>query len=375
MKFAFCLFKYFPFGGMQKNFLNIAAECHKQGHEIIALCGEWQGDKPEFLQLQQFQAKGLSNHARNKSLAGQFSEYIKQHKFDSVVGFNKMLGLDVYYAADGCFATKSAEKHGRLYTLTPRYRQSIEDEKAVFSKHSNTEILMVSEKQIPNFVQHYQTEKSRFHLLPPGISHDFMAADNAEKIKVEFRQEFNIHDEDYVVLMVGSGFKTKGLDRAVKAVASLPQNIKNRLHFFVVGQDKSKPFTSLIKKSGIEQQIKFMGGRADVKRFFLAADLLIHPAYHENTGNVLLEAMISGLPVLTTDACGYAHYINEANAGKVISSPFAQQNLNQALADMLLSENKRTWKENGIAFGHAGDIYGRAEKAAKIIEQAAKRCS
>lgn len=373
MKFAFCLFKYFPFGGMQKNFLNIAAECHKKGHEVIALCGEWQGDKPEFLQLKLFQAKGLSNHTRNKSLAGQFSEYINQHKFDLVVGFNKMPGLNVYYAADGCFATKSAEKHGRLYALTPRYRQSIADEKAIFAKDSNTEILMVSEKQMPNFVQHYQTEKSRFHILPPGISRKLMAPDNAEDIKVEFHQEFKLNNEDYVVLMIGSGFKTKGLDRAIKAVASLPQDIKNRLHFFVVGQDKVRPFTSLIKNSSIGSQIHFMGGRADVKRFFLAADVLIHPAYHENTGNVLLEAMISGLPVLTTDACGYAHYINEANAGKVISAPFEQQNLNQALADMLLSENKHTWQENGIAFGHSGDIYGRAEKAANIIEQAAKR--
>lgn len=354
---------------MQKNFLNIAAECHARGHEIIALCGDWQGDKPEFLTIKLFQAKGLSNHARNKYLAEHYDAYIQQQQIDLVVGFNKMPGLDVYYAADGCFAEKSAEKHGFLYTLTPRYKQSIAYEQAVFAKGSNTQILMVSEKQVANFVKHYQTEPSRFHVLPPGISRQHMAPVNAEEIKILFRKEFNINSEDLMVLMVGSGFKTKGLDRAIKALTALPPALKKKVHFFIVGQDKAKPFDALVKDSGMAQQIRFMGGRKDVGRFFLAADLLIHPAYHENTGNVLLEAMISGLPVLTTAVCGYAHYVEEVDAGIIIPQPYEQKALNQALKKALLSEEKIIWHNNGIAFGRTGDIYNRAKKAAGIIEQ------
>ena len=373
MKFVFCLFKYFPFGGMQKNFMNMALECHKKGHEVTALCGEWQGDKPEYLNIQLFKSKGLSNHAKNKSLAEQFSQYIKRHNFDLVVGFNKMPGLDIYYAADGCYATKSAEKNGYLYTLTPRYKLSIAYEKAVFEKNNKTEILMVSEKQMPNFITCYKTEESRFHILPPGISPNLKADDDAEQIRSEFRKEFNIKNDNFIVLMVGSGFKTKGLDRAIEAVASLKPHVKDKLHFYIVGQDKTGPFESLIKKVGIESNIRFFGGRKDVSRFYLAADLLIHPAYHENTGNVLLEAMISGLPVLTTVACGYAHYIIDAETGKVIAEPFSQDKLNSALAEMLVDEKKNTWKENGIAFGRSADIYARAEEAANIIEKMARR--
>ena len=66
--------------------------------------------------------------------------------------------------------------------------------------------------------------------------------------------------------------------------------------------------------------MQFLGGRSDVPRFLLGADLLIHPAYHENTGTALLEALVAGLPVLVTDVCGYAHYIAEADAGRVLPS-------------------------------------------------------
>ncbi|MFX5530075.1 glycosyltransferase, partial [Acinetobacter baumannii] len=82
-------------------------------------------------------------------------------------------------------------------------------------------------------------------------------------------------------------------------------------------------------------QVQILKGRSDIPRFLLGADLLIHPAYNENTGTVLLEALVSGLPVLVTDVCGYAHYIAEADAGRVLPSPFEQDSLNRLLAEML----------------------------------------
>lgn len=66
-----------------------------------------------------------------------------------------------------------------------------------------------------------------------------------------------------------------------------------------------------------------------------AADLLLHPAYQEAAGIVLLEAVTAGLPVLTTCVCGYAHYIVDANCGAVIDEPFRQEALNEILLKAL----------------------------------------
>ncbi len=75
----------------------------------------------------------------------------------------------------------------------------------------------------------------------------------------------------------------------------------------------------------MSDQVQILKGRSDIPRFLLGADLLIHPAYNENTGTVLLEALVSGLPVLVTEVCGYAHYIAEADAGRVLPAPFDQR--------------------------------------------------
>ena len=97
--------------------------------------------------------------------------------------------------------------------------------------------------------------------------------------------------------------------------------------------------------------------------------MLIHPAYNENTGTVLLEALVAGLPVLCTDVCGYAHYITDAQAGDVVPSPFVQDDLNNRLSNMLSSDQKQVWQNNALTFADTADIYSLPERAADIIEQ------
>ena len=98
--------------------------------------------------------------------------------------------------------------------------------------------------------------------------------------------------------------------------------------------------------------------------------MLIHPAYNENTGTILLEAVVAGLPVLVTAVCGYAHYIDEANVGTVLNSPFNQSALNDALSSML-SSDKTQWQKNALSFSAQADIYSMPTRAAQIIEATA----
>ena len=96
--------------------------------------------------------------------------------------------------------------------------------------------------------------------------------------------------------------------------------------------------------------------------------MLIHPAYNENTGTVLLEALVAGLPVLATAVCGYAHYIEEAEGGLVVPEPFTQSRLDALLVSMLEDKAARQrWQVNALAFAETADIYSNAEHAADLI--------
>ena len=270
---------------------------------------------------------------------------------------------------DPCFEEKARTLRSPLYRLGGRYRCFSAMERAVFTPERHTKILLISQVQYPFFERHYGTPSKRFHLLPPGISLDRRAPVNAAAIRAVFRTEFGLRDDDLLLLFIGSsGFGTKGLDRCLKALASLPEALRNRTRLFVIGKDKPRFYRRQAHSLGLIQQVVFLGGRDDVSRFLLGADLLIHPAYSENTGTVLLEAVVAGLPVLVTDVCGYAHYINEAEAGCLIPSPFTQKALDARLFEMLDDSAARVrWSRNALVFSEHADIYSLHEKAADFI--------
>jgi UDP-glucose:(heptosyl)LPS alpha-1,3-glucosyltransferase len=368
MRLAFCLFKYFPYGGLQRDFLRIARACLARGHRVEVYTLQWIAEVPQDLVIHILKTQGLQNHKRRENFVKQLQAALKLEKYDLIVGFNKMPGLDVYYAADTCYQAKARKQHGFLYRLTRRYRATLAFEQAVFDARAQTKILLIAPREQQEFMRYYATSPERFHLLLPGISQDRIQAANATSERASTRAAHQLNDDDFLLLMVGSGFKTKGLDRALQAVSALPSAILKRTHLFVIGADNEKPFLRLAARLGIQKHIHFLGGREDVPRYYLAADLLLHPAYNENTGTVLLEAMASGLPVLTTDVCGYAHYVKSAGGGAVLPSPFDQLQFNKTLANMLLSPDHPRLRENALAFAKTADIYSMPERAAAIIE-------
>lgn len=371
MKLAFCLFKYFPFGGLQRDFLKIAQMAIARGHQVDVYTRIWEGEQDKTLRIHLIKTKKLQNHTRNQEFAAKIQPYLKE--YDCVVGFNKMPGLDIYYAADICFQAKTRKKHPILYRLTPRYRTHIALEKAVFTPEASTQILALSAVQQKEFVACYQTPVERFHLLPPGIDKNRIAPPDSQPLRLKIRETLGLTSDNLMLLMIGSGFKTKGLDRALKSYAALPFDLQRRTIFYIIGQDRKAPFIKLAKKLKIEKNIHFLGPRHDVERFLLAADLFLHPAYHENTGTVLLEALVAHLPVLTTAVCGYAHYIEEAKAGIVLPTPFQQTKLDHALNHLLSSkESRTTFQENARHFTKTADIFSLPEHALQYIESIKK---
>lgn len=370
MRLAFCLFKYFPFGGLQRGFLRIAEVCLARGHQVDVYTGSWQGEKPGDLRVLMLPVWGATNHRRCESFVKRLSKCLTARHYDVVVGFNKMPGLDIYFASDTCFAAM-AHTRSFLYRLTGRCRSYLRLERAVFDKRSKTEILLISEQEKLLFMDYYGTAEHRFHLLPPGIDRDRTAPRDAAEVSVKLRSELAVGSDQNVVLMVGSGFKTKGVDRAVRAISSLPLGLREKTVLVVVGKDNTKPFRRLARQLGVVEQVRFIGPREDVPRFLVAADLLLHPAYRENTGTVLIEAMAAGLPVLATDVCGYSYHIERAGAGELVPSPFKQEILNQLLVSMLTSDRKNQWQHSGKEYIANTDVFSRPEKAADIIEQVA----
>ncbi len=368
---AFALFRYFPYGGLQRDFLRVSLACRDRGYQILVYCMSWSGERPEGFEIIEVDSPGVSNHAKAQQFANYVNTHVKWRLPACMIGFNKMPGLDIYYAADSCFEHKAQQMRTGVYRRTRRYKLYAGFERAVFAPEANTHILLIARAQKAQFAPYYKTQEHRLHLMPPGVSRDRQRGPNWQQQRRAIRKEFSIDDDEYLLLLVGSGFITKGLDRALHALAGLPDDVRGRCTFLVVGQDHVAQFERLAGQLGVLERMQVRRGRDDIPALLQGADLMIHPAYMESGGIVLIEAVIAGLPVIATAVCGFAHYIEDARAGIVLDEPFVQENMNSTLTCVLNNaEQRQQFSANGVAFGQREQgLYDMPAHVLLIIEQ------
>lgn len=340
---------------MQRDMLRTAQHLIKRGHQVEIYAMRWEGDIPDDIKVHVLPQKGFFNFLRYQQFIEAAFKSLQHHPVDYIVGYNRMAGLDAHFAADPCFIERAHSQRNFLYRLLPRNRWFSACEKAVFSNKVATEVLAVSMTEKAHFQKWYGIQDARYHYIPPFLSAERFAnksqvLQNKPAMRAHLRQTFAFADTDFVYLLTGSGFAMKGLDRAIIALAALPVDLRAQTKLVAVGQDNPGPFIKIAKKLGVEAHVVISKGRTDIPQLMQGADVAVHPAYRENTGLVILEAMACAAPILLTESCGYASHVVLANAGIVHGIPFNQTRFNADFLAMRTSADKALWAQNGLDY-------------------------
>ncbi|RJX34514.1 MAG: glycosyltransferase family 1 protein [Desulfurivibrio sp.] len=374
MKLAICLFNYFPYGGLERNFLKISRECLARGHAVDVYTMRWEGKKAEGISVRELAPRGMSNHRQAAVFAKDVAGRLAEEQHDLVLGFNRMPGLDLYYAADVCYVARIERQRPWLARLTPRYRTFAAFERAVFAPESPTHIIMLSEQEKDIYQSIYGTPDHRFHVVPPGVNREHIRSCSKPANREKIRTQLGLARQDNLLLMIGSHFHTKGVDRSIIALAALPPALKEATYLVVIGKGKEKVYQQLAGRLGIGEHVRFLGAREDVPLLLAGADFVLQPSRTENTGNAIVEALVAGVPVMATETCGYAVHVERARAGSSIPcSPFRQDTMNTMLREMLLSGERTRWQQQALDYADATDLYNRFQVIGDLIEAIAAR--
>jgi len=111
----------------------------------------------------------------------------------------------------------------------------------------------------------------------------------------------------------------KGLDRLIRAWRDVPD-----LDLVIAGNDEedyTPGLRTLAAETGVAARVHFIGAVDDRYKWALyqSAALFVLPSYSENFGNVVVEAMAMGCPVVISEAVGLAPFVREHDAGRVVS--------------------------------------------------------
>jgi UDP-glucose:(heptosyl)LPS alpha-1,3-glucosyltransferase len=94
-----------------------------------------------------------------------------------------------------------------------------------------------------------------------------------------------------------------------------------KAHLVIVGKDKhQKKFEALARKLGVADRAHFEGPQEDVARYLGAADVFALPTLYDPMPNAAIEALASGLPLLTSISCGAAELIRRRDCGVAVDA-------------------------------------------------------
>jgi UDP-glucose:(heptosyl)LPS alpha-1,3-glucosyltransferase len=365
MHFAFGIVNLFSGGGLQRDCVGIAHLLRDRGHDVTIYA---ERVAPGFdtggVDLVTLPNRARSNHARQHGFAVDFLREATARN-GVIVGFDKLLGLDVLYCADPSTGSRLAREP--YLRLLPRYRTYADIEGDAFAPHSQTRTILLSETQLHSYRNAWHTPPQRMYLLPPtlcsGRRRPELRSNGARPV---VRQALGLADGDWVWLTTGSQPKTKGTDRAIDALARFP-DAKLLIAGMRDTDAAARRVVAQARRLGVASRIIWLGHREDMAEVMAAADLLLHPSRYDTTGTVILEAVVNGLPVIATAACGYASHIGAARAGIVIPEPFARGAFQAAIASARNSAARAAWSAAGAAYGARGGLSDGRLRAAQVM--------
>jgi glycosyltransferase involved in cell wall biosynthesis len=137
---------------------------------------------------------------------------------------------------------------------------------------------------------------------------------NPERRDMPWRRELGIADDEMVIAFLGRIVMEKGLDVFAEAIHSFATfGLKHRV--LVIGEGPARPWF----EEALPQAI-FLGQQthSELAHALASADVLLNPSLTEAFGNVTLEAMACGLPVLAAEATGATNLVRSGITGMLV---------------------------------------------------------
>jgi phosphatidylinositol alpha 1,6-mannosyltransferase len=144
-----------------------------------------------------------------------------------------------------------------------------------------------------------------------GVEH---AVFNPARRSLEWRRQLDFADDEVVVGFLGRLVLEKGLDEFAEVIAALEgRGVPHRV--LVIGEGPARAtFEERMPRACF---VGFQGGE-DLGRAVASMDVLLNPSVTETFGNVTLEAMACGVPVVAADATGAASLVEDGINGCLV---------------------------------------------------------
>jgi UDP-glucose:(heptosyl)LPS alpha-1,3-glucosyltransferase len=326
-------------GGTERDLFRTAEGLRDLGHDVHLFCGEYRVAAPIGVTAHRIPLVRVGRTLRLLTLAARAPKIIDAAGCDLVLGFDRIPGCDVVRSGAGTHRgylarmARPGEKFATLrQNLTPYHRMVLALERRQYHSTRLRKIIAISAEVKRDIMANYDIPSERIAVLYNGVDDRRFHPDRRAQSGAAVRARWHIPAQARLVLFVGSGFRRKGLDRLL-AVWNSPE-LANA-YLLVVGRDTRLRRYRRRADAVAPGRILFAGLQDNIEDFYGAADVVALPSLQEAFGNVVLEALASGVPVLVSRVAGAAELLQGSLAGGIVERSDDGAELSAKLRDLL----------------------------------------
>ena len=296
-------------GGAEAYLKRLAAGVCERGHAATLVTSpDWPAQEWPFGELIALPAKSPT----------QFADAVDQARLaercDVIMSLERVRHCDVFRAGDGvhrAWMERRARAGGPMehlsMALNSKHQRIFRLEEALFA-HGGARRVIANSQMVKREIEAiYRYPAARIEVVPNGVPVAEFRFTAAERMRS--RAAFELAADEVAVLFVGSGWERKGLANAVRALEQIDDP---KLKLIVAGRGNARQFHS--------RRAQFLGEMDDLSALYRAGDLFVLPTLYDPFSNACLEALASGLPVVTTTANGFSEIMTEGVHGSVLEA-------------------------------------------------------
>ena len=317
-------------GGAERYLVDLCTRMAEEGHEVHVYAEHWE-EEDRRVHLHRVKTIPFPKSLRLLSFAKKATKAMERGNYDVTLGVGNTLKADVLQPHGGvhwAWFWRSLRLYdnplvwtikllGRI--LSPKQWISGWIEDGPYKKRSFSGIIAISDMVRDDLIRWYGIPEDRILVIYNGVDIERFHPRNRE-YREEIRKRHNIGDE-IVILFVSNNFRMKGLGYLLGALALIKKKDYPPFKLLILGRDRISPYERLARRLGILQEVVFAGSTDNPEKYYGAADLLVHPTFYDACSLTVLEALASGLPVITTPSNGASGVLRNGRGGFVIDDP------------------------------------------------------
>jgi UDP-glucose:(heptosyl)LPS alpha-1,3-glucosyltransferase len=326
MKVALVHIRHANTGGTERYLNCLAAHLASLGHQVVIVCQRHEVPPHPATRFEVLRSFALSGARRMLAFAKAVEQHVAQARYDVVLGLGKTWTQDVIRLGGGCYQTylDCVHQASRWPFVRSRgagglkTRLALTIETRALAPGAYTHVITNSEMVKRDVMARYGLSADEISVIHNGVDLERFHPRHRLGAGAVLRRQCGFHAGHVVVVFLGTGYHRKGLDRLLAVFPALLHK-RPEVRLLVVGYDSSLgQWEAHASHLGLSASVCFLGGRRDPEICYGAGDLYVLPTRYDPFANATLEALASGMPVITTSTNGGCDVLEQGVHGAVL---------------------------------------------------------